>query len=401
MPPWCWWTSPSSTGAPAPVELLPQTRRHALLAQLLARAEHRVRGQQDRCRRRPGAAYRGGARGAAALRRTTPASSVAGIVPVSALRGDNVTHAAATPPGSTAPACSSCWSSLPTTQERTDGPLPLPVQYVARDGEGVGPPGAHAVGPHRARPGARRRRGAVASRRPHGARVHDGAARRQSVQSASAGESAGLVLDRQLDVSRGDWIAAPGSLSASRTLRGHARLARHRAGADRPPVLGAPRQPLGAGAHQRASSTGSTSTRCSPPTRTQLAVNEIGEVSVETAAAAAARAVREQPRRRRADRGRSGQPPHQRRAAGARRRARSLTLECSTCPPPQWSSSVPAPVRPTRSPCAARAAGAGRRRAARRADRPGAARVGPGRAMDPRRQARLPRLHRADRDQCA
>ena len=34
-PPWCWWTSPRSTGAPPVVELLPQTRRHALLAQLL------------------------------------------------------------------------------------------------------------------------------------------------------------------------------------------------------------------------------------------------------------------------------------------------------------------------------------------------------------------------------
>jgi sulfate adenylyltransferase subunit 1 len=32
------------------------------------------------------------------------------------------------------------------------------------------------------------------------------------VVSAQAGESAGIVLDRQLDISRGDWIASPGSL---------------------------------------------------------------------------------------------------------------------------------------------------------------------------------------------
>jgi sulfate adenylyltransferase subunit 1 len=38
------------------------------------------------------------------------------------------------------------------------------------------------------------------------------------VPSASAGESAGLVLDRQLDVSRGDWIAAPESLHESRSF---------------------------------------------------------------------------------------------------------------------------------------------------------------------------------------
>jgi len=30
------------------------------------------------------------------------------------------------------------------------------------------------------------------------------------VESATAGQSAGVVLDRQLDVSRGDWIATPG-----------------------------------------------------------------------------------------------------------------------------------------------------------------------------------------------
>ncbi|MDP3225420.1 MAG: sulfate adenylyltransferase, partial [Rubrivivax sp.] len=32
------------------------------------------------------------------------------------------------------------------------------------------------------------------------------------VQQATAGQSAGVVLDRQLDVSRGDWLAAPGQL---------------------------------------------------------------------------------------------------------------------------------------------------------------------------------------------
>jgi sulfate adenylyltransferase subunit 1 len=35
------------------------------------------------------------------------------------------------------------------------------------------------------------------------------------VDAAHAGQSAGLVLDRQLDISRGDWIAAPGSLQPS------------------------------------------------------------------------------------------------------------------------------------------------------------------------------------------
>jgi sulfate adenylyltransferase subunit 1 len=36
-----------------------------------------------------------------------------------------------------------------------------------------------------------------------------------TVDGSVAGESAGLVLDRQLDVSRGDWIAAPDTLRAT------------------------------------------------------------------------------------------------------------------------------------------------------------------------------------------
>jgi len=39
-----------------------------------------------------------------------------------------------------------------------------------------------------------------------------------TVDAAAAGQSAGLVLDRQLDVSRGDWIGAPGTLRESRRL---------------------------------------------------------------------------------------------------------------------------------------------------------------------------------------
>jgi sulfate adenylyltransferase subunit 1 len=37
----------------------------------------------------------------------------------------------------------------------------------------------------------------------------------EEVERVEAGESAGLVLDRQIDVSRGDWIATPGTLKAA------------------------------------------------------------------------------------------------------------------------------------------------------------------------------------------
>jgi sulfate adenylyltransferase subunit 1 len=35
------------------------------------------------------------------------------------------------------------------------------------------------------------------------------------VDSAQAGQSAGVLLDRQLDVSRGDWIATPNTVTAA------------------------------------------------------------------------------------------------------------------------------------------------------------------------------------------
>ena len=71
------------------------------------------------------------------------------------------------------------------------------------------------------------------------------------VASVGADRSVGVVLDRQLDVSRGDWLATPGSGRADGALSRHARLARQRAGDRRPQVLAAPRQPLAAGPHRR------------------------------------------------------------------------------------------------------------------------------------------------------
>jgi sulfate adenylyltransferase subunit 1 len=199
----------------APVELLPQTRRHALLAQLLrvpsiVFAVNKIDAVDD-----PGAAYQA-VRGALERFARDAGIHVAGIVPVSALRGDNVTQPLRAPWFS-GPSLLELLERLPTTQESTDGPLAMPVQYVARDGEGVG---------HQARTlwgriaRGRVRAGDAVQLLPggHTARVHAVLRAGQSVQSASAGESAGLVLDRQLDVSRGDWIAASGSLSENRTF---------------------------------------------------------------------------------------------------------------------------------------------------------------------------------------
>ncbi len=200
----------------AEVTLLAQTRRHSLLAQLLrvpsiVFAVNKIDALAD-----PGAGF---AKVKAALDKFAAAAglNVAATVPVSALRGDNVTQ----------PLAADWWTGesllqvlerLPTSQERVDAPLSLPVQYVQKDayqsqGTGVQPRvlwGRIAHGAVKAGDTVEvlpsRQTAVVVEVRLAG----------EMVPSAEAGDSAGLVLDRQLDVSRGDWIVTPGSASPAK-----------------------------------------------------------------------------------------------------------------------------------------------------------------------------------------
>jgi sulfate adenylyltransferase subunit 1 len=198
------------------VPLLPQTRRHALLAQLL-RVDHlvfainKIDAVAD-----AGEAFR---RVSGALQRFAAEAglAVAGIVPVSALRGDNV--AQRTPAAwYDGPSLLELLETLPVAHEPQASPLALPVQYVARQGDGTGEQPRVLWG--------RVARGDVA--------VGDTVQLFPSGQTATvqallgldgelprcgAGRSAGVVLDRMLDVSRGDWLLAPGSVPAARVLR--------------------------------------------------------------------------------------------------------------------------------------------------------------------------------------
>jgi sulfate adenylyltransferase subunit 1 len=194
-----------------PLSLLPQTRRHALLARLLRVpsieiAVHKLDAVVD-----PGAAFHA-VRSALEAFATEAAIPTAAIVPVSALRGDNVTRALDTP-WYGGPSLLQVLEALPATQESTEGTFAQPVQYVARPEDPTG----HA---------ARTLWGRVAQGRVsvgdavqifpsrETARVVELRRAGAKVEQAVAGQSAGLVLDRQLDVSRGDWIAAPQSLQA-------------------------------------------------------------------------------------------------------------------------------------------------------------------------------------------
>ncbi|HLL17905.1 MAG TPA: GTP-binding protein, partial [Rubrivivax sp.] len=113
-----------------PVQLLAQTRRHTLLAQLLrvpsiVFAVNKVDAVPD-----PASAFEAVSHALAAFA-DDAGIQVAGTVPVSALRGDNVT----TPLNAIwyrGPSLLQLLEGLPAAEEVADGNFSLPVQYVAR-----------------------------------------------------------------------------------------------------------------------------------------------------------------------------------------------------------------------------------------------------------------------------
>lgn len=195
--------------------LLPQTRRHSLLAHLLRVPSIVFAINKIDALEAPAEGY---AKVHAALTNFAAQAgiSVAAIVPVSALRGDNVTQPLAAD-WYDGPSLLQVLEGLPTVQEAVEGQLALPVQYVAREGEGTGNQprtlwGRIAQGQVKA--------GDTVQILPSGETAVVAEVRRagETVAHSVAGESAGVVLDRQLDVSRGDWIVTPGSAKPTQSF---------------------------------------------------------------------------------------------------------------------------------------------------------------------------------------
>ena len=197
-----------------PVQLLAQTRRHSLLAQLLrvpsiVFAINKLDAVDD-----PAQAYEA-VRAALLAFAAEAKMEVAGIVPVSALRGDNVTQPLDAD-WYDGPSLLQLLERLPTAQERKVGDLLIPVQYVARD-DGQTKSGGTGDQPRTL--WGRIAHGSVKAGDEvqlfpsrHKAIVAEVRVAGSLVKSAEAGQSAGIALDRQLDVSRGDWISTPGTV---------------------------------------------------------------------------------------------------------------------------------------------------------------------------------------------
>jgi sulfate adenylyltransferase subunit 1 len=201
--------------------LLPQTRRHSLLCHLL-----RVPGivfavnKLDALDDQAALAF---TNIRAALEEFSQAAGIeiARIVPISALRGHNVVERAPGWCGYTGPSLLAILELLPVTPADTALGFALPVQWVekfptsadtsqgrrifwGRVANGV----AHSGQQVKVLPGGQT--AAIAQVLGH---------TRQS-GNVLAGHSAGVVLDREVDVSRGDWLLAADSFEPSRELQG-------------------------------------------------------------------------------------------------------------------------------------------------------------------------------------
>ena len=198
------WASPS-------LQLLPQTRRHSLLCRLLrvpsiVFAVNKLDAVSD-----PSRAFRHIADALSEFAQTADLP-VRGIVPISALKGWNVVDAGPEGQGwcgHEGPTLLDLLGTLPTTPQDTVAPLALPVQWIEKQ--------HHSAVTHQGRRvlWGRMAAGTVAPGMsvrvfPSGqaatvAQVLDHARQPHAVE---AGRSAGVVLDREVDVSRGDWLLA-------------------------------------------------------------------------------------------------------------------------------------------------------------------------------------------------
>ena len=194
--------------------LLPQTRRHALLAHLLrvpsiVFAVNKLDAVDD------ATLAMSNIRQALIHFALSAGIQVRGMVPISALKGWNVVEPHPGWAGYVGNSLLQLLERLPVTPRETDLPLALPVQWVEK-------PSAAAQTAAAVDPGIGRRvfwgrvaTGTVAPGTPVQllpggqqavvAQVLDHARKPHTV---AAGHSAGVVLDREVDVSRGDWIVA-------------------------------------------------------------------------------------------------------------------------------------------------------------------------------------------------
>jgi len=189
--------------------LLPQTRRHALLAGLLrvpsiVFAVNKLDAVKD-----PSAAWTHIRAALASLAQTARLPARA-FVPISALKGWNVVDPCPGWAGYDGPALLDALEQLPATPPDANLPLALPVQWIESNASSSDTAQSRRVLWGRIATGRVAPGDAVqifpSGQRAAIAQVIDRV--RHPASGIAAGQSVGVTLDRELDISRGDWIVA-------------------------------------------------------------------------------------------------------------------------------------------------------------------------------------------------
>jgi sulfate adenylyltransferase subunit 1 len=200
----------------AALALLPQTRRHSLLLKLLrvpsiVFAVNKLDAVADAT-----LAF-GHIRAALQAFAASAGLEVTAIVPVSALKGWNVVDAPAQAGwcGYGGPTLLKILEHLPVTQADRSLPLAFPVQWVEKFSASSDTSQGRRVFWGRVTAGGVQPGDSVqvfpSGQRAVVAQVLNHARR---VEAVAAGHSAGIVLDREVDVSRGDWLLAEAGAAA-------------------------------------------------------------------------------------------------------------------------------------------------------------------------------------------
>ncbi len=199
------------------LELLPQTRRHSLLVNLLrvpsiVFAVNKLDALESADKPdTAGNAAKAFAKISAALQVFADHAgiTVTAIVPISALKGDNVVQATPNWCGYTGPSLLTLLEQLPVTPAETQVPFAFPVQWVEKFSASSDTSQGRRVFWGRVATGCVQP-GDTISILPSGqtAKVAQVLNHARVPKIVGAGHGAGIVLDREVDVSRGDWLLA-------------------------------------------------------------------------------------------------------------------------------------------------------------------------------------------------
>jgi sulfate adenylyltransferase subunit 1 len=204
-----------------PVQLLPQTRRHSLLSHLLRVQSIVFAVNKLDAVDNPAVAFENIT---AALHTFAEqvGLTVNAVVPVSALKGYNVVDANPGWAGYTGPTLLQLLEKLPSTYDTQPHAFAFPVQWVEKNSSSSDTSQGRRVFWGRVASGTAKPGMEVtvfpAGKKATIAQVLGHARAERNEQGVEAGTSAGIILDREVDVSRGDWLMAVEGISTNQTV---------------------------------------------------------------------------------------------------------------------------------------------------------------------------------------